>query len=203
MLKLPYRHVWDIRPINFPGSLKMLYFARICWGLATSAVRLSICFLYMRLLNRIGVGPSNFRSILYGFTAFQVALFLVYLFAGIFPCQPIRAYWNLVPIPGQKCHDDTALMKACAILNTISEFILAAFPIIAVYILNVDKAQRRSVIALLSLGFLVGFAGCFRTYYLWQSMSQHNLDMSWWADPHWIASTVEIYLAIVCIPSKS
>ena len=177
--------------------MKMLYFARICWGLATSAVRLSICFLYMRLLNRIGLGPSHFRCVLYVFTGFQVALFFVYLFAGIFPCTPIRAYWTLNTIPGQKCHNDTAVMKVCAVLNTVSEFILAAFPIFAVYRLHVDRKQRRTVISLLSLGFLVGLAGCFRTYFLWKSISAPDLDMSWWADPHWIASEVEIDLAIV------
>jgi hypothetical protein len=136
--------------------------------------------------------------VLYGFTIFQGALFFVYIFSGIFPCTPIKAYWNLTPIPGQRCTDDSAVMKACAILNTLSEFILAAFPIVAVYKLNIDKQQRRTVISLLSLGFLVGMAGCFRTYYLWQSVSAHNLDMSWWADPHWMASEVEIDLAIVC-----
>jgi hypothetical protein len=177
----------------------MLYFARICWGLATSAVRLSICFLYMRLLNRIDLRRTHFRYVLYGFTGFQVALFLVYLFAGVFPCTPIRAYWTLDRIPGQKCHDDVAVMKVCAVLNTVSEFILAAFPIVAVYKLHVDQKQRWTVIGLLSVGFLVGVAGCVRTFFLWKSISASNLDLSWYADLHWIASEVEIDLAIVSV----
>lgn len=153
----------------------------------------------MRLLNRIGVGPSHFRCVLYAFTIIQAALFLVYLFAGIFPCTPIRAYWTMNSVQGQRCDNDTAVMKACAVINTISEFLLAAFPIVAVYRLHVDRKQRRTVIALLSLGFLVGLAGCIRTYFLWKSMSAPDFDMSWWADPHWIASEVEIDLAIISV----
>jgi glycopeptide antibiotics resistance protein len=151
----------------------------------------------MRLLNRIGSGPSHFRCVLYVYTASQIALCLVYIFTDVFVCSPVHAYWTFNRIPGQKCANDAALMKTCAILNTISEFILGVFPIIGVYRLNVDRTQRRTVIGLLSLGFLVGFAGCFRTYFLWQSVSAPNLDLSWWADPHWIASEIEIDLAIV------
>jgi hypothetical protein len=88
-------------------------------------------------------------------------------------------------------------MKALACVNTVSEFCLAAMPIFAVYKLNIDQHQRTTVIGLLSLGFLVGLAGCFRVYYLWKSVGASDLDMSWWADPHWIASEVEIDLAIV------
>ncbi|KIW04363.1 uncharacterized protein PV09_04647 [Verruconis gallopava] len=192
------RHAWDIRPNLLPMSLKVLYFARICWGLATSAARLSICFLYMRLLSRIGVGPPLFRRILHIFTAVQVALVFVYIFTGIFACWPIKAYWSLVNMPGQHCDDDPSVMKACAIINTVSEFILASMPIIAVYKLHVDPKQRWTVIMLLSLGFLVGFAGCFRTYFLWKSVSSPTLDLSWMADPHWMASQVEIDLSITC-----
>jgi hypothetical protein len=172
---------------------------RIFWGIATSTVRLSICVLFFRLLDRIGVVPSMFRKVLIGFTVMQVGMLLVYIFAGIFPCQPIRAYWNMNHIPGQKCHNEETYMKSLAILNTVSEFLLAAFPIVAVHTLHIDRQQRRTVISVLSLGFIVGMAGCFRTFFLWKSMSATDLDMSWWADPHFITSEVEVDLAIVSV----
>jgi hypothetical protein len=142
-------------------------------------------------------GPSLFRSFLYVFTAIQIGLVFVYIFTGVFPCLPVKAYWTMVDLPNQRCDNDQLVMKICAVINTASEFILASMPIIAVYRLHVDPKQRWTVIGLLSLGFLVAFAGCFRCFYLWKSMSSASLDMSWYADPHWIASEVEIDLSIV------
>lgn len=111
--------------------------------------------------------------------------------------SPIRAYWILDQVPGQKCDNDAAMMQTCAVLNTLSEFVIAIMPIIIVYRLRIDPRQRWTVIGLLSLSFFVAFAGCFRSYFLWKSMSAADYDMSWWANPHFIASEVEIDLSIV------
>ena len=91
-------------------------------------------------------------------------------------------------------------MFVCAILNTASEFVVAMLPIVAVYKLGVSPDQRWGVIGLLSLGLLVTFAGCFRTYFIWKIA--HTYDVSWWATPQWICSEVEIDSALVsaCCP---
>ena len=86
-------------------------------------------------------------------------------------------------------------MFVCAILNTASEFVVAMLPIVAVYKLGVSPDQRWGVIGLLSLGLLVTFAGCFRTYFIWKIA--HTYDVSWWATPQWICSEVEIDSALV------
>lgn len=113
--------------------------------------------------------------------------------------MPVRAYWTISELPHQHCDNDPIVMKACAIINTVSEFILASMPIIAAYKLHIDPKQRWTVIGLLSLGYLVVFAGCFRCYFLWKSIGSQTLDLSWYADPHWIASEVEIDLSIVSV----
>jgi uncharacterized protein YraI len=86
-------------------------------------------------------------------------------------------------------------MEVAAVLNTVSEFVIAVLPIFAIFGLRVDPRQRWSVIGLLSLGFFVAFAGCFRTYYLWKTVATY--DMTWWSTPHWICSEVEIDAALV------
>jgi hypothetical protein len=89
------------------------------------------------------------------------------------------------------------MMEIAAILNTISEVVLAVLPVVAVFRLRVDPWERLSVVGVLSLGFLVAVAGCFRTYYLWKMFSTY--DMTWWSTPHWICSEVEIDTALVCL----
>jgi len=87
------------------------------------------------------------------------------------------------------------MMIAAAIMNTISEIVIAILPVGAVFGLQVDPQQRWSVVGLLSLGFFVAFAGCFRTYYIWKTVRTY--DMTWWSTPHWICSEVEIDTALV------
>jgi hypothetical protein len=101
-----------------------------------------------------------------------------------------------------KCFNDASSVEAAAVINTFSEFILAALPLLAVFPLRVDKRKRWTATSLLSLGFVVAFTGCFRCFYLWKLISTY--DLTWWSDPQWICSQVEINLALVRrIPSLS
>jgi uncharacterized membrane protein len=87
-------------------------------------------------------------------------------------------------------------MEAAAILNTFNEFIVATLPLLAVFRLRVEKQQRWSVLSSLCLGYLVAVAGCFRTFYIWKTFTTY--DLTWWGTPQWMASEVEIDLALVC-----
>jgi hypothetical protein len=95
-----------------------------------------------------------------------------------------------------KCIKDGTAMQVAGVLNTASEFVLATLPLLAVFRLHVDKRQRWSVIFLLSLGFLVAFTGCFRTFFVWKALTTH--DLTWWSGPQWLCSEMEIDLALVC-----
>jgi hypothetical protein len=109
--------------------------------------------------------------------------------------SPISEYFVWPPHPHHNCINDGAMMLTGAILNTLSEAVIAILPIIAVFRLGVDPLQRKSAISLLSLGFLVTLTGCFRTFFVWKSTVTY--DMAWWSTPHWICSEVEIDLALV------
>jgi hypothetical protein len=51
------------------------------------------------------------------------------------------------------------------------------------------------IIGMLCGGILVVIVGAVRTSFIWQMIATH--DPSWWAMPHWIASEVEMDVAIV------
>jgi len=86
-------------------------------------------------------------------------------------------------------------MFVCGCLNTVSEFVVALLPVLAVFKLGVTPRQRWSVIGLLSLGFLVTFTGCLRTYYVYRITQTY--DITWWAAPQWVCAEVEIDVALV------
>ena len=86
-------------------------------------------------------------------------------------------------------------------LNTLSEFIAGALPILAVFKLGVSRQQRRTVIVLLSLGTLVSTVGCVRLYYVSRIFGSN--DFTWWYCPSWVCAQIEIDVALVKPPLSS
>jgi hypothetical protein len=85
--------------------------------------------------------------------------------------------------------------QSLSVVNTVSEFFIALFPIIGAYTLGVDVRQRWHVISLLSLGFLVTIAGGFRTMFVWKCLVPY--DGTWWVSAQWLCAEIEINLAMV------
>ena len=102
---------------------------------------------------------------------------------------------------GQKCINIGAVYQSLSVVNTVSEFFIALFPVIGAYTLRVDARQRWHVISLLSLGFLVTIAGCFRTFFVWKCVAPDNWDGGWWTSAQWLCAEVEINLAMVRKPA--
>jgi hypothetical protein len=60
---------------------------------------------------------------------------------------------------------------------------------------DMANAERRTILVLLCLGFLVSVVGTVRTYFVWKLF--YSDDLTWYASPHWICSEVEICTAMV------
>jgi hypothetical protein len=129
-------------------------------------------------------------------TTFVTAgLLVIYVFTGLFPCSPISAYWTFPAMPGQKCLNESVLWEVSAVVNTVSEAILAILPLIAMFHFRVSPKQYWRVMSLLCLGFFITAVGCLRTFYLFQAA--HTYDLTWASLPGWICSIVEVSLALV------
>jgi large subunit ribosomal protein L36e len=99
------------------------------------------------------------------------------------------------PPANSHCRDDGLSMQVSAVVNTLSEIVIAILPVFAVFRLQVDPRQRWGVIGLLSLSFFVAFTGCFRTFFIFKMVQSE--DFTWWSSPQWITSEVEIDLGLV------
>jgi hypothetical protein len=85
------------------------------------------------------------------------------------------------------------------VVNTVMEFWVATMPLLATFSLGVRKEQRWSVISILCLGYFTVIGGVVRTYYIFKAV--HTYDYTWWSGPQWIASEVEIDMALVSFPT--
>jgi hypothetical protein len=107
--------------------------------------------------------------------------------------RPVQAYWRW-PSNGS-CINEGLILTILSAINTFSEALIASLPIPILFQLKMDQRTRLNVLSLLSLGYLVALVGAVRTYFVWQLFDTN--DLTWWAAPHWIASEVEISIAIV------
>jgi hypothetical protein len=99
------------------------------------------------------------------------------------------------------CFNDLLSMEVAAVVNTLFEVIIATLPLVAVFKFRVNRNQRWGVIGILSLGYFVAFAGCFRAYYIFKAFITY--DLTWFSGPQWICSEIELDLALVCLSTMS
>lgn len=181
--------------LTLTAGAKTVFIAKVWWISASSFIRLSLLSFFYRLLDHVEVVHRGFyRMVLHATTFFVVSIYLSYLGIIVWACDVPSNYF-LWPSPGhciQEGYADTIMSG----FNTTSEFLVAALPIPVIMSLRMNKMQRRTVVSLLCLGFLVGVVGIVRSYYVW-TLFQSD-DLTWWAGPHWICSEVEICVAMVC-----
>ncbi|KIW02937.1 uncharacterized protein PV09_05983 [Verruconis gallopava] len=169
--------------------------AKLFWAVAASFIRFALLALYYRLLSHIDIlHRGMYKWVLHAATFFNIGILLSYLGTIIFDCADPAQYFQW---PGTGyCINETYANVAMASLNTFAEALVAALPIPVVMSLDMDKRQRRTVMLLLCLGFLVSVVGTVRTYYVWKLFNSD--DLTWYASPHWICSEVEICTAMIC-----
>ncbi|KIW06026.1 uncharacterized protein PV09_03205 [Verruconis gallopava] len=187
-------HVYDIPPTKFAGAAQVLFASKILWSFTSNSVRASVTCLYYRLLTH--VGTVQHRWILHANSAFILLLFLTQQITVVFACWPISLNWTIPFTAKGECFDNGMALFTTAVLNTLSEAIVAALPLPIILSLNLSRRQRRITIGMLCGGFVVVIVGCVRVYYLWVLLVTH--DPSWWSQPHWICSEVEMDVAIIC-----
>ena len=114
--------------------------------------------------------------------------------ASDFP-RPLSNYWTLSYQP-QHCLSETNILLSGGILNTMTDLLLVILPIPIVWGLKLPTRQQVIVVMLFGAGFLVTIAGIVRSIYTYKLTT--TFDKTWNGYPVWLASSVELYVGIVC-----
>lgn len=112
--------------------------------------KLSICF----LLLRIPVEKHLIRPI-QGAIVFLIVSNIVLTLLWIFQCNPIAGSWNK-QTPA-KCFTDAQLQRIIisqAIISIISDFVLALFPIVLLWKVQIELRIKAGLCVLMSLGLM-------------------------------------------------
>jgi hypothetical protein len=109
----------------------------------------------------------------------------------------MSTFWTWPPPPNPKCIDPRAVVFGFGVIKTVIEIMIVTLPIPLVLRLQMSPPQKRAVIVLLGMGYIVTAAGVIRTYYSYYIMWR-SYDESWYEYYGFVASTIENDLAIVC-----
>jgi hypothetical protein len=81
-------------------------------------------------------------------------------------------------------------------VNTVADLLVTIQPIFLIATLELPLRRRIGAIILVSLGFVVCFAGGVRAYYTWRALI-HSYDETWECYGMWFSGAIEIDLGIV------
>ncbi|KAI0480077.1 hypothetical protein GGR56DRAFT_252280 [Xylariaceae sp. FL0804] len=189
------RHIWDVEAEFFTPDLEIGFATFILFDLSTSLVKLSMLAMLYRLTaasrDRL---MSRVILALAGVIGLNGFVFIVVI---VFQCRPLSAAWTLTAEP-HECINESAHLAAANIINTITDFIVVLLPIKTATGLELPAKQRAVIVALFGLGLIASGAGIARTFFSFRLFDNAAFDTTWYAWAVWFASTVELFLGIIC-----
>ncbi|OTB06089.1 hypothetical protein M426DRAFT_21209 [Hypoxylon sp. CI-4A] len=184
------KHLLDLpATTNFSVSQELFYFGEMIYYVAVSLTKVSILFLYLRLIPQ-----KPYPIICYVLMAFVGLTGLSCVLANIFQCNPIHKAWDTT-IDGT-CFDQVALFLANAGLNIAQDFIIYILPIKRFWTIQLPKKQRIALVLVFGVGAFVCVTGILRLNSL--TVASVSEDVTWDNYGAAIWSSIETNTGIVC-----
>ncbi|KAH7348802.1 hypothetical protein BKA65DRAFT_268044 [Rhexocercosporidium sp. MPI-PUGE-AT-0058] len=187
------RHIWDVKPDTIVAGLKVILSTQILFSAATTLTKVSMLALIYRI---VAPGSKKYSKVIIGAMILIAAEGVAFFFTVMFQCGKPSTYWTLSFEPQPRCISETSNLLAAGILNTVCDLIVIILPIPIIWRLKLPIQQQIIVILLFGAGVLITVASVIRTYYLYKVTS--TWDKTWNAVPAFIASSVELYVGIMC-----
>ncbi|KAK3306301.1 uncharacterized protein B0T15DRAFT_483712 [Chaetomium strumarium] len=185
-------HVWDLSIDTMVAGRQISFAVQALFILATCLAKISILVSYLRLSPK----NSRFRRMTFvgiWWVALSSVTFFIFLFAQ---CSPLSSYWDLL----RNAHDCTAEgppLIAHAATTICSDFLVWVLPLPSLYRAKLPLSQRLALIVLFSVGLLVVFAACIRTYWV-HYVVDGTYDITWEGFNLWLWTAVEVQLGVIC-----
>ncbi|KAK4224303.1 hypothetical protein QBC38DRAFT_423809 [Podospora fimiseda] len=184
------KHIIDLPPTtNFAESLELFYFGEATYYITVSLTKMSILFLYLRL-----IPSTKYQIINWSMMAFVALTGICCTIAGIFQCNPIPKAWH-THLPGS-CFNQVALFLANAGLNIVQDLIIYVLPVKTLWHLQLPRKQRVALVIVFVIGAFVCVTGILRLESL--TMASVSEDPTWDNYPSAIWSSIESNVGIVC-----
>ncbi|KAF8849938.1 hypothetical protein BDZ45DRAFT_697162 [Acephala macrosclerotiorum] len=161
---------------------------RVIYFLITGTIKLSVCFLYLRVF-------PTLRTPTLLLTAFIICCTIAQEFATIFQCVPVAGVWNTTKYPDARCIDNVAFSYSASALSVFTDMWTLVLPLPTVWALQIPTRKKMVLTFLFSLGMFACIAGIIRMVYLITLLT--STDQPWDTYSTSIASGWETALAII------
>ncbi|CZR61605.1 related to L-fucose permease [Phialocephala subalpina] len=187
------RHIWDVKLDTITIGLKIVMATEILFCFATSLTKISMLILVYRLVSH---SSTLLSKIIIGAITLVSAQGVAFCFSVLLQCRMPSLYWTLSFAPQPECVSETKLLLAAGIVNTITDAVVVILPMPTVWRVKLPVQQQIILVMLFAAGFFITLVGAIRTYYLYKVTTGY--DKTWEAFPVWLASSVELYVGIIC-----
>ncbi|KAF2233432.1 hypothetical protein EV356DRAFT_568080 [Viridothelium virens] len=189
-------HRQYISPADFSIFQKYSYVEWIQTFQTLMFNKLSVCFFLLRL----PVDTRLIRPIQWTIGALIISN-AVLTFLWIFQCWPVPAAW--ITSKPATCFTFAQLQRIIisqAIISIISDFILALFPILLLWNVQISRRTKIGLCSLMALGLCTAGLCMVRTILNWEN---ENEDPTWESVPNWAFRSWEVTVGITaaCIPA--
>lgn len=101
---------------------------------------------------------------------FCVLYGIVFTFLIIFICSPVVGFFHIYDpvwraVNEVHCHNEGAIIVACAAISTIQDLIICMLPIFLIWNLKITRRQRFALCGIFGMGLITSVCGILRTYY--------------------------------------
>ncbi|CAD6572283.1 MAG: hypothetical protein ASARMPRED_005221 [Alectoria sarmentosa] len=126
-----------------------------------ATIKISLLLLYYRLFF-----PSRpFRIALYNTAIIVVAWWIAVLFADIFQCVPVNAFWDngIKNVKTARCMSTVHFSIGTGVINLVTDVMVLCLPIPMVWSLRTNRTQKIAMTGIFLLGFFVCTISIVRT----------------------------------------
>ncbi|KAI7226640.1 hypothetical protein KC330_g8742 [Hortaea werneckii] len=180
---------------TFPKAMKYFYLYQICYKLIGAFIKLTFCFLYLRIFKN----QKKFHHVNYIVMAIVVIGSFAFTIGTVFQCLPVHRAWDK-SVKGT-CISNVAFWYSHATFNTFFDIVVYLMPIPLVRSLKLRREQKTGVIFILAFGAFVIAASIVRMVELRQSA--HTNDPTWGSMIALIWTEVEANASVIicCLPA--
>lgn len=144
------RDVWYLTPSGLDEFLKVFYIEEVIYSVVLLTVKISICFLYVRLFP-----DPTFRRVCFGTQAVQVVMLIAFMTFDLTECRPLSAFWtDWDRVRTGQCWNINAFAWAHAGINIALDLWLLALPASQVWSLNMKWKRKLRVLSMFGFGIL-------------------------------------------------
>ena len=181
--------VFGTSPDGFPLLLQILYYYAMVYNFAITMTKIAILLFYDRIfVTRV------FHVAVWAVATFTVLMSSSAFIVLIFPCQPIRFFWDKDLAVGH-CLNYEAFITAEAALTIFLDIVILTMPMPLVWNLKVSRRQKATLSGIFLLGGFVCIASIMRLPTLHDIFT---VDYTWnvCGASEW--SLIEANLGVVC-----